>query len=177
MKSYIKTLSARLPAFRKKYWDVLPSSERRAVILGAWVILPVLFFFLIWQPQHVAVKSLRGSVPKLKVQAERMRVQMAEADALRHQKQPAMLDGAAVKGAVEILLARHGLREALISLEVQPPNGARVVFSVVSFQQWVALLRDLQSEQQIRIESIGVVALPQNGMVKLSATFVNGSPQ
>lgn len=177
MKSYIKTLSARLPAFRKKYWDVLPSSERRSIIWGAWVILPVLFFFLMWQPPHTALKRLRGSVPKLKVESERMRVQMAEAEALRHQKQPAMLDGAAVKGAVATLLARHGLRDALTSLEVQPPNSARVIFSVVSFQQWVALLRDLQSEQQIRAESISVVALPQSGMVKLSATFVNGSPQ
>lgn len=177
MNAYFQALNVRLLGPLKKHWEVLPASERRAVIGGCWVIFPVLFFYLMWQPPHTAVKSLRDSVPKLKIQAERMRVQIAETESLRHHQQPAMLDAAAVKDTAAILLARHGLRDALTSLEAQPPNGARVVFSAVSFQQWVALLRDLQQEQHIRAESISVVALPQNGMVKVNAILVNGSPQ
>jgi type II secretory pathway component PulM len=47
----------------------------------------------------------------------------------------------------------------------------------VSFEQWLRWLRALQQEQHIRADSLSVAMLPQPGMVKISATLINGGNQ
>ena len=96
---------------------------------------------------------------------------------LRHRPKPALLDAVALKSAIEDSALRHNLREAISTLDLQQPNAVRISFVSVSFEQWLRWLRALQQEQHIRADSVSVATLSQAGMVKVSATLVNGGSQ
>lgn len=170
-------MKARWEAFRKRHWDGRAPRERRAITLGAILLLPVLGYLLLWQPAHVANTKLRAGAPALRTQAAHLHTQVVEVEMLRHHPRPAVLNATALKAAVEESAARHQMRGAISALDAQEPNAVRIMLASVSFDQWVRWLRDLQQEQHIRAESLGIAALPQIGMVKISATLTNGGTQ
>lgn len=170
-------MKARWQAFRKRHWDGRAANERRAIALAAWVLTPLLAYFLLWQPAHHANAGLRASIPALRIQAALLRTQASEAEALRHRSRPAVLDANALKAAVEESAARHKLRDTLSTLDAGGANSVRITLAAVSFEQWLHWLRDLQQEQHIRAESAAIAALPQTGMVRINATLTNGAAQ
>lgn len=163
--------------FRKRYWDSRSQQERIAFKLAAWAITPVLLYFVLWQPAHTAVKKLHVSVPFMYMEAERLRNHASEVEMLRHRPKPALLDAVALKSAIEDSALRNNLRDAISTLDLQEPNAVRISFASVSFEQWLRWLRALQQEQHIRADSVSVAMLPQTGMVKVSATLINGGTQ
>lgn len=163
--------------FKKQYWDARSPQERNALKLAAWVLTPVLLYFVLWQPAHNAVQKLYVSVPAMYMADERLRSHASEVEMLRHRPRPALLDAVALKSAVEDSALRHNLREAISTLDLQQPNAVRISFASVSFEQWLGWLRALQQEQHIRADSVSVATLSQAGMVKISATLVNGGSQ
>lgn len=163
--------------FKKQYWDARSPQERNALKLAAWVLTPVLLYFVLWQPAHNAVQKLYVSVPAMYMADERLRSHASEVEMLRHRPRPALLDAVALKSAVEDSALRHNLREAISTLDLQQPNAVRISFASVSFEQWLGWLRALQQEQHIRADSVSVATLSQAGMVKVSATLVNGGSQ
>jgi general secretion pathway protein M len=164
-------------AFKKRHWDGRARQERRAILLMALLLTPLLGYFLLWQPAHAALSKLHESLPALRAQAGQMRTLTAEVEMLRHQPHPAVLDAVALKTAVEESAARHQLRDALTSLEAQEPNAVRVTLATISFERWLVWLRDMQQEQHIRADAVSIAALPQSGMVKINATLTNGAGQ
>lgn len=163
--------------FKKNNWDARSEQERSVLKYAAWAMLPVLVYFVLWQPAHTAVKKLQSAVPAMHMQAERLHSQSGEVEMLRHRPRPALLDAVALKTTLEDSAARHGLREAISTLDLQQPNAVRISFAAVSFEQWLRWLRALQQEQHIRADSVSVAMLPQTGMVKISATLINGGNQ
>jgi general secretion pathway protein M len=163
--------------FKKRYWDARSVQEQKLLKVSVWLLTPLLLYLLLWQPAHSAVSKLQRSVPLLNMEAERLRNQAEEVEMLRHRAKPAMLDAVALKAAVEDSAARNGLREAVSSLELQQPNAVRISFAVVSFAQWLRWLSAMQQEQHIRADSVSVSMLLQPGMVKISATLINGGNQ
>lgn len=170
-------MKARWLAFKKRHWDGRVARERRAIALAVLALSPLLAYFLLWQPAHVANTRLRADVPVMRAQAVRLHAQAGEVEMLRHSPHPAVLDANALKLAVEASAVRHQMREAITTLDAQEPRAVRITFSSVSFEQWLHWLRDLQQEQHVRAESAGIAALPQAGMVRVSATLVNGGIQ
>lgn len=170
-------MKARWQAFKKRHWDSRAARERRAIALAALVLSPLLAYFLLWQPAHVANRKLRAGIPTMRAQAAHLHTQMTEVEMLRHSPHPAIFDATALKAAVEASALRHQVRGAISSLDAQEPNAVRIMLASVSFEQWLRWLRDLQQEQHIRAESVGIAALPQAGMVKVSATLTNGGTQ
>jgi type II secretory pathway component PulM len=166
-----------LQTFRKRYWDTRASGERRLIMLGAWILLPLAGYFLLWQPAHNAVLRLRASVPVMRMQAVLLRDQAAEVAGLGHYPHPAVLDANALKAVVEASAEQHHLREALTALDAQGDSSVRITLDAVSFEQWLRWLRDLQQEQHVRADSAGVAALAQPGMVRINATLTNGGAQ
>jgi len=167
-------MKARWLEIKKRHWDSRNARERQTLALAALVLLPLLAYLLLWQPAHTALTKLRASVPVMRVQAEQLRVQAAEVAMLRHRHRPAVLDASALKSAVEASADRHQMRAAISTLVAQEPNAVRVTLASVSFEQWLRWLRVLQQEQHVRAESVSIAALPQTGMVKISATLING---
>ncbi len=161
--------------FRKVAWDSRQPRERQAIGTAARFALPILAYLLLWQPAHGAVSKLGTMLPVMRTEAAQMRQQAEEADLLRQQSQPAVLDSIALKASVEKSAAQFHLRDALERLDALEPNGVRAEFSSVSYAQWLRWVRTLQQEQHIRIESLDITALPTPGMVKINATLTNGS--
>ena len=170
-------MKARWLAFKKRYWDARAANERRAISLGALLLSPLIAYFLLWQPAHVASAKLHASVPAMRAQAAHLRAEVIEAETVRHLPHPAVLDANALKTAVEESAVRHQMRTAITSLDAQQPNAVRVTLVAVSFEKWINWLRSLQQEQHIRVESTGVAPLPQIGMVKINATLINGGTE
>ncbi len=163
--------------FKLKYWESRSAQERMLLKLAAWGLTPVLVYFVLWQPAHNANQKLRSTVPAMSMQAEKLRSQASDVETLRHRPKPALLDALAMKSAIEKSAHRHGLLEAISTLDLQQPNAVRISFASVSFEQWLRLLLALQQEQHIRADSVSVAALSQAGMVKISATLINGGNQ
>lgn len=170
-------MKARWIDFRKRHWDGRSARERQILAFSALLLLPVIIYWLLWQPAHHSSLKLRASVPVLRAQAGQMRVQVAEVERLRHQPRPAVLDAGALKSAIEASATRYQLREVLSSLDAAGPNSVRMTLASVSFEQWLGWLRNLERESHIRAESVSVTALPQPGLVAVNATLTNGAGQ
>lgn len=170
-------MKARWLAFKKRHWDGRAARERRALALVAVVLLPVVAYSVLWQPAHSANAKLRSAVPEMRAQAQQLRSQTDEVAMLRHRPHPAVLEASDLKAAVEASAQRHKMRAAITTLDAQEPNALRITLAAVSFEQWLGWLRDLEQEQHIRAESAGIAALPQSGMVRISATLTNGGGQ
>jgi type II secretory pathway component PulM len=170
-------MNAHWLTFKKQNWDSRSLQERRVIKFSAWALAPVLVYFILWQPAHTAVQKLHASVPVMSMEVERLRNQAGEVEMLRHRPKPALLDALAMKSTIEDSASRHNLRESISTLDLQQPNAVRITFSSVSFEQWLRWLKSMQQEQHIRADSVSVVMLPQTGMVKISATLINGGAQ
>lgn len=170
-------MKTRWQELRDKHWSPRPAQERRTILLAVIVLTPILYYFMLWQPAHQALAKLHVSVPVLQAQSAKLTEQAAEVEALRHRPQLAALDAQALKTSVEESAQRHQLRAAITTLEIQEPNGVRIACDAISFAAWLNWLRDLQQEQHIRADSVSIAALPQSGLVKVSASLNNGSAQ
>lgn len=162
---------------RQRYWASRASGERRIIIVLAIVLLPLLAYVVLWKPAHSALTWLHRTVPELRVQAVTLREQAAEVTRISHVSRPAVLDGGALKQVVEASAAQHQLSGAITTLNVQGSNSVRISLDAISFAEWLQWLRDLQEEQHVRVDSAGIAALAQLGMVRVSATLTNGSVQ
>jgi len=168
------SLNTRWQEFRKNAWDQRPARERRILAAGTAVLAPAVFYFLLWQPAHDGIARLEKTLPQMRMQAALMKREAAELDTLRQRAQPAMLSPAAMKAAIENSATAFQLRNSIESLENIEPNGVRITFSSVPYAKWSDWMRSLQQGQHIRVDTLSVVALQSEGMVKIDATLVNG---
>jgi len=167
MNAYLKTL-------RQQHWDTRALQERRAILLGLSIALPLLCYFLLWQPAHVAVGKLHTRLPQLRMQSEQIRQAVKQVEELRHRPRLAVMDAQAVKTAIEESATRHPLFTELATVTAQEPNGARITLTAVSFEKWLIWLRELQTSQHLRVDSIAITQLADPGMVAIRATLTNG---
>lgn len=170
-------MKARLQTWRRQHWASRPPQERRAILIGTSFVLPLLAYFLLWQPSHDAVGKLRKTLPQLRMQTVQMHKAETQIDALRHRPQLAVMDAMAVKEAIEASAAKHQLATSLTSIAPQEPNGVRITLAAISFEKLLLWLRELQTSQHIRVDSISVTQLADPGMVAVRATLTNGNTQ
>ncbi|HLY95616.1 MAG TPA: type II secretion system protein M [Sideroxyarcus sp.] len=167
MKRLISQLKAR-------HWDTLSATEQKTVMRGAWVLVPLLMYGLLWQPVHEALPKLQAALPQLRAQADQMQALAGQAQSLRQQAQLAVLDSDALKIAVEKSAQAAGLPLLVVPGEL---NSVRVSADNLAFAQWLQWLRTLEQTQHIRVASAMLVASPEPGMVKVQATLTNGADQ
>jgi len=170
-------MKTRWQELRDTHWCKRPIQERRLLTLAAILLLPPMYYFLLWQPAHQALNKLHKNLPTLKAQAIKLSEQSAEVEILQHRPQLAALDAMALKTSIEESAQRHKLLTLLNKLEIQEPNGVHISCDAISFSVWLNWLRNLQLEQHIRADSVSITALPQSGLVKISATLNNGNIQ
>ncbi|MGE5757247.1 MAG: type II secretion system protein GspM [Sideroxydans sp.] len=167
MKKLVSQLKAR-------HWDTLSATEQKTVMRGAWVLVPLLMYGLLWQPVHEALPKLQAALPQLRAQADQMQALAGQAQSLRQQAQLAVLDSDALKIAVEKSAQAAGLPLLVVPGEL---NSVRVSADNLAFAQWLQWLRTLEQTQHIRVASAMLVASPEPGMVKVQATLTNGADQ
>jgi len=160
---------------RSKHWNNRPAQERRVIAVTFLLLLPIVFYYLLWQPAHHAVDQLHSALPILQAQSIKMQEQSSEADALRHRPEIAELDAASLKSSIADSASRHQLNTSITSLDMQEPAGVRITCDAVSFAAWINWLHVLEQEQHIRVAAISISPLPQPGLVKINATLTNGN--
>jgi general secretion pathway protein M len=168
-------MKTRWQELRSKHWNNRSAQERRMITIASCVLLPIVFYYLLWQPAHQAVGKLHNTVPMLQAQAVKLQEQAAEVEMLHHRPEQAALDAQTLKSTITESATRHQLHAAITSLDSQDPNAARITCDTIPFAVWLAWLRELAQEQHIRADAISISALPQAGMVKVSATLINGN--
>ncbi len=159
---------------RTDHWDRLSAAEQKTMTRGAWVLLPLLMYGVLWQPAHEALPKLQAALPQLRAQADQMHSLAGQAQSLRQQAQLAVLDGDALRTAVE-----RSAQAAELALLVTPgeQSSVRITAESIAFAQWLHWQRTLESTQHIRVSSAMLVASAEPGMVKVQATLTNGADQ
>ncbi|MDD4911220.1 MAG: type II secretion system protein GspM [Sideroxydans sp.] len=161
----------------KSRWAALTASEQNMVKWGAVLVLPVLFYLLLWQPAHTNVAKLQTSVPQLRAQFAQIQAQAVEVQTLRQGAHPAVLEGDALRHIVTGAAEAAGWAAPMFLIEQADKQAVRVTAESVAFASWVKFLRELDSAHHIRADSLTVTPLPSSGMVKVNATLVNGAPE
>lgn len=174
MPAHLVNLKTRWQQFRKTSWDSRSTQDRRALMAAAVVLAPILVYFVLWQPAHAGVARLEEKLPAMRTQAGLMKREVREIEVLQQQAKPTMLNPTEMKTIIENSAEASQLRSAIQSLEGMEPNGVRISFSSVPYALWLNWIRRLQQEQHIRVNTLSVVALQTEGMVKIDATLVNG---
>ena len=162
----------KIAQLKASHWDTLSATEQKTVLRGAWVLLPLLMYGLLWQPAHEALPKLQAALPQLRAQADQMQSLAGQAQSLRQQAQLAVLDGDALKTAVD-----RSAKETNLLLLVVPGerNSVRISAESIAFAQWLQWQHTLETTQHIRVSSAMLVASPEPGMVKVQATLTNGA--
>lgn len=159
------------------HWAALSASEQRMLKLGALVVLPVLFYLLLWQPAHDGVQRLQKSVPQLRAQLVQMQAQAVEVQTLRHGAKPAVLEGDALKRIVQGAVEAAGWGAPAVVVESAEKNEVRVNAEGIAFARWIALLRELENTHHIRVSALTISASSAPGMVKVNAVISNGAAE
>lgn len=165
----MKTLIAKL---KGRHWDTLSATEQKTILRGAWVLVPLLMYGMLWQPVHQALPRLQAALPQLRAQADQMQSLAGQAQSLRQQAQLAVLDSDALKIAVEKSAQTAGLPLLVVPGE---QNSVRISAESIAFAQWLQWQHTLENTQHIRVSSAMLVASPEPGMVKVQATLTNGA--
>lgn len=165
-------MKKRIAQLKASHWDTLSATEQKTILRGAWILVPLLMYGLLWQPAHVALPKLQAALPQLRAQADQMQALAGQAQSLRQRAQIAVLDSDALAIAVE-----KSAKEANLPLLVVPgeQNSVRISADSIAFAQWLQWQRTLESTQHIRVASAMLVASPEPGMVKVQATLTNGA--
>ena len=167
----MKNLIARL---KTEHWSTLSATEQKTILRGAWILIPLLMYGLLWQPVHQALPKLQSSLPQLRAQADQMHMLAGQAQSLRQQAQLAVLDSDALKIAVEKSAQAEGLGLLVVPGE---QNSVRISVENIAFARWLQWQHALELNQHIRVASAMLVASPEPGMVKVQATLTNGADQ
>ncbi len=167
-------MKARLADLKAAHWDTLSAAEQKTIRRGAWVLLPLLAYGLLWQPAHEALPKLQASLPALRAQAGQMAMQAGEVQDLRQRAQLAVLDSNALKSVVERSASESGL-----SLIVTPgeQNSVHISAEELSFEQWLQWLHAVERSQHVRVATAMLSASQAPGKVKVQATLINGAEQ
>jgi len=158
-------------------WSALTASEQNTVKWGAAVVLPVLFYLLLWQPAHSNVAKLQTSVPHLRAQLAQVQAQAVEVQTLRQGAHPAVLEGDALRNIVAGAGEAAGWTAPMFVIEQTDKQAVRVTAESVEFARWVRFLRELDSAHHLRADALTVTPSPTSGMVKVSASLTNGASE
>jgi len=161
----------------KSRWATLTASEQNMVKWGATVVLPILFYLILWQPAHTNVAKLQMSVPQLRAQLSQIQAQAVEVQTLRQGAHQAVSVGDALRHSVTSVAEAAGWAAPMFVIEQAEKQAVRVTAENIAFASWVKFLRELDNAHHIRADSLTVTPSSTSGMVKVNATLVNGAAE
>jgi general secretion pathway protein M len=157
-----------------RHWDTLSATEQKTILRGAWVLVPLLMYGLLWQPVHQALPKLQAALPQLRAQTDQIQSLAGQAQSLRQKAQLAVLDSDALKITVEKSAQAAGLPLLVVPGE---QNSVRISAESILFARWLQWQHALELNQHIRVSTAMLVASAEPGMVKVQATLTNGADQ
>jgi len=161
----------------KSRWAALTASEQNMLKLGAVIVLPILFYLILWQPAHTSVAKLQTSVPQMRAQLAQIQAQAVEVQTLRQGAHHAVLEGESLRHIITSTAEAAGWAAPMFVIEQADKQAVRVTAENIAFASWIKFLREIDSAHHIRADSLTITPQPTSGMVKVNATLVNGAPE
>lgn len=152
-----------------KLWESRAPRERTFIAVLTIVLGVTMYLWLVTEADR-ARAQLRASVPVLQVQAVRLEQQASENERLRAAPLLAVspID---LRTLVQTQIDAAGLSHTRVSINAPDTNQVQVVFSAVSFADWLNWVAAMQS-QQVWFDGGRIEALPAPGMVGVTGTFI-----
>lgn len=152
------------------WWQRLAVREQRFIRWGGSALLVALIYAYLWQPLVVERQKLRVSLPQLRADAAKMRVQAEEARRIKTFA-ASPLSGTALQSAVRLAATGSGWDDKALQINLIDENRVNVSGPSISFDAWTTFVAQLQKGQRIRLESCNISGLPESGLVKVQAVL------
>ena len=149
-------------------WQRRPPRQRMAIAILAALLGVVLYLWLV-QSASRARSQLQGSVATLRSSAAALDQQALELERLRAGPGMSVSRGD-LAAQVQVQVDARGLGAALLKIDPQDANQVAVAFGAVSFADWLGWVASLDA-QQVRVSACRIEALPEPGMVGVTATL------
>lgn len=120
-------------------WRDLGGRERRLIVAGLAVLLPVALYLYVWQPMSAQRERLHGQVERLRGEIASLRADAEEIARLRQQPQGSANAEAQARAAA----SRLGIADRLASVTAQGSDRLVVEFAAVPVTPWLAWLGEL----------------------------------
>ena len=163
-----------MPENIKQLWQQRTPAERRTLSIGGVLLAIALLYALLWYPLAQERQRLRTDLPQLRTAAAQMQLQAKEVMRLRNL--PPKPSANNLRSALDTTSARSGLG-APAEFMLLDTGRARITYAAASFDNWISLVKMLQAEHGIRLESATVTALAEPGMVKIQAVLAASESQ
>ena len=157
----------------RTYWRNLSSRERLLLGVGGATAAVILFYVMVWDPWHQALKHLRLRIPKQLPPYETMKQQQQAVLPVLRQRGGAKRDDATpLLTVVEKTATKLGLRGAIRRMQPGRDDDVQVWMDETGFDRWVQWI-DALGKQGIEITD-ALINRDKENTVSIRATFRRG---
>ena len=144
------------------WWRGRPARERRALALGAGVVVLLLFVALVWVPVARTHARLERELPALRASLDLLAQQAQEVQRLRAIP-AAQASGVAAAGSLPTLPGAQ--------VSIPSPGRVRISASDVAFSALLDWIAASEAAQGLHVESAHIEALATAGRVRAELTL------
>lgn len=148
----------------RRWWLGLVPRERRVVVLGAVVVLTMLFYFLAWLPPHRGADELRRLLETQQGDLDYLRRAASEVMALKARQVRAEAPEA-LYALVERSAGTAGLADAIERIDPAGDGEVRVGLEQVAFDAMIRWLAGLRRDYGVVVATAAVRRGNQPGRV------------
>lgn len=134
--------------------DQLSPRDRRILIAGAAVALPLLFYVLAWAPLQRQITQLETSVAAQRASFSWMQSAAVEVARLRARNANLAQTGGSLLSIVNQSAQRHELAKTIQRMTPQGEQSIELLISSVNFDGFVTWLGDLELEHSIMVSNL-----------------------
>jgi general secretion pathway protein M len=158
----------------RDWWSARNARERALIGIGGGALAVALFWAFVWAPLEADRVRLAAAMPALRAQAQQVALQVAEVERLRA---AARTRGGGVPSqpAIEETLKTAGLRAAVTGISVLGGGRVQVNLGIVPFDALVRALAQLTESHGLAVETIGLKATGEPGMVRVESLLLQGA--
>jgi len=157
------------------WWTELSARDRRILLLGAAITLPLLGWALIWQPLDTARAAARAALDETAAQHAEVRA-LAGQIASRARSGNTAASTQSPLAAVEAAARDQRLLEQLKRREAEGANGVHLVLEDAPADALLRLLENLDQQYGLRVTQARIAPLTP-GRVNASLTLQRGRPR
>jgi general secretion pathway protein M len=150
------------------FWDGRNEREKRLLTWGGAAVVVAFAWSVLWAPAQQGCAHLRETLPALQGELAQMTAQAQEARRLQAAAQGVAPTGGALKDALSVSLASHGLAPLQVQ---QIGSGVQIQLKNVSFPVWTGWVDDVRRQFKVQVAEAHISALKEDGQVDLSATL------
>lgn len=150
------------------FWSERSPREKQVMLIGSAVLALVISYSILLEPALTGRARLRDELPVMQRRLAQMSADAVQARSLSKAAHSRAPSGIALKEALVVSLAQHGL--AATQLNVVGPN-IQFKLKDVEFGTWIAWLNSVRQQFKVKVAEAHVSALKDIGHVDVAATL------